>query len=326
MTDFIPAEKGVPIRNPSTANLQIDSNDRLTNPTLSTGMTSGQFQISRPANILNGFFTRVSPTEVALDWRIPNVGPTEDTSDASNNLVQVDISDGIITTYSTILPTGLYTCEEVIRYWCADASAQSGKVFTPSLVGGVLCEIACNDASGTGLGAGVLWRFSGGPSVNKLMGNIGFPVLAGLGANPFAFVKYAQVNDSLGIYLNKWKYLDFVSPELTNQQDVKDGSTSAFFVRDSLFRWFLGTTTDSPPPRDNLGFVIYPTYKTFYVRRNLAFPKHIKWEANIPVGNLSFEVWATRWVAQSVLLPSTWNTILARNDYSWQMTLQASEV
>jgi len=320
MTDFIPAEKGVPIRQASTANLQLDSADR--GYGLTTSGSSGSFFISRANNLLNGFFTRIAPTEVALDWRVPNIGPTESTSDASNNLVQIDISNGTIQTYQVILPTGQYTCADAINAWAYEVE-QNLNALTPGHTVNVVnlanTAVAIDiDLSGTALE----WRFSGGPTVNRLFGDLGFTT--GSVAGPFQTVWTAQTQWAQ-FGLTKYKYLDFTSPELTNQQDVKDGSTSQYFVRDSIFRWYLGFTNDLPLPVDSLGYPIYPTYKQFYIRRNLPFPKQIKWESNIPVGQLSFEVWATRWIPPGGD-SSQAQQLLNRNDYSWQMTLQASEV
>jgi len=330
MTDFIPSEKGVPIRMPSQANLQIDSSDRGTY--LSASGTSGNFSIIRPANLLNGFFTRITPVEIALDWRIPNVGPTESTSDSSNNMVQVDVSGAsTIDTHVIFLGTGCYSCADALDVWLVAFNQLTGYDFALINNGNMTVAIQGKDVSGNG----IYWRFSGGPTNNRLMGSLGFNVNAGLPGNPFAFVKFNTYtisgaqgvnNGAAGYGLSKYKYLDFTCPQLTNQQDVKDGTTNKFFNQDSIFRWYLGTTTDSPPAVDKYGFPVYPTDKQFYIRRHLACPKNIKWEANIPLGNLDFQVYATRWLAQDATNPATFTTLLDRNEYSWQMTLQASEV
>lgn len=320
MTDFIPSEKGVPTRLPSYANLQIDSADR-GRPGLALG-SSGNFQISRAANILNGFFTRVSPTEVALDWRVPNVGPTEGSDDNQNNIVQIDIDGNPGNPFVVTLPTGQYTAEDAIRLAIVGLNEVGIADFVLSVisVGNMIVQIRCLDL----LGANLDFRFSGGPVVNQLMGSLGFNTLASVITNPPQNIQIAFLQNAT-FPLMKFKYLDFVSPELTNQQDVKDGTTSPFFAQDSLFRWYLGTTTDTVQ-RDGLGYPINPTMKQFYIRRNLAFPKNIKWESNIPLGNLSFQVFATRYFPQNILQPQTIISLLDRSDYSWQMTILASEV
>jgi hypothetical protein len=157
------------------------------------------------------------------------------------------------------------------------------------------------------------------------MASLGFPTAVSIVTNPFQPLQGSELQNAT-FPLMKYKYLDFVSPQLTNQQDVKDGTTSPFFAQDSLFRWYLGTTTDFPLARDGYGFPISPTMKQFYVRRNLPYPKNIKWEANIPLGNLAFQVFATRWLPSNILQPQTIVQLLDRSDYSWQMTLLASEV
>ena len=321
MTDFIPTEKGVPIRFPSEANLLVDSGDRGT--PLNPQGNPGNFTIARPNNLMNGFFTRITPTEVALDWRIPNISPFGSTSDSSNNNVRVNVSTSTYTSsINVVLPTGLYTCADAIDTWVANFNSLTGFKFQTSNLGNMNTQIQGFDSTGSNA---VAFCFTPVNS-NNLMGNLNFDITSAVLANSQTNNYSGLTNQSAQYALAKYKYLDFVSPQLTNQQDVKDGTTNLYFNQNSLYRWYLGTTNDSPPNVDKYGFPIYPTYKQFYVRRDLNNPKFIKWEANVPIGNLQFQVLATRWFPADIVVPSTYQNVLSNQEYSWQMTLQASEV
>ena len=112
--------------------------------------------------------------------------------------------------------------------------------------------------------------------------------------------------------LRPFRYIDFVSTQLTYNQNVKDAST-ATIVRDVLARWYFAY--DQPPTLDEYGFPILMGYSAFCLRRTFSPPKQIKWESNMPVGNLTFQ-----------LYNSAGELIETEADTSWQMTLQISEV
>jgi hypothetical protein len=83
------------IRFPSTANLNIDSSDRLPD-TLST-----DFSISKQENILAGFFSRFAITEMILDYALPNIqeqyGNNELLVTINGQIEQVILLDGYYT-------------------------------------------------------------------------------------------------------------------------------------------------------------------------------------------------------------------------------------
>jgi hypothetical protein len=109
-------------------------------------------------------------------------------------------------------------------------------------------------------------------------------------------------------------YVDFVSNNLTVNQDLKDGSTS-LITNDIIYRWYLAW--DTPEPLDSLGYPIYQGYKRFIQRRPIAFPKQIKWDNNIPIGQLSFQVLDDN---GRILSPD-----VVQGEMEWQMTCLVSE-
>jgi hypothetical protein len=323
MSDFVPVEKGVPIRFPSTANLLIASQDRYSSP---SSDSAGSFTIQKNQSILNGFFSRVAPTEVTLQWCIPNVydisGADPVTAGGGGLFypanVRVDISGGSITNVK--IPVGLYTIAEALDTIVARLNAASlGATFSITQTLGTAVNIAST----------VPFRFpvTSASGSNSLVTQLGFTIG---GAYSSTNTIYSNQPELIGTIstgynittstpftsLNKYVYLDFVSNQLTYNQELKDTSTNAQ-TRDILFRWYLTQTPSTYP--DKYGFPIYPSYAPYYERRPIAFPKQIKWSNNQPIGQLQFEVYAqTPDNNQSILLNS--------EGYDWAMTLLVSEV
>ena len=117
--------------------------------------------------------------------------------------------------------------------------------------------------------------------------------------------------------LRIYKYLDFVSSQLTYNQELKDSSTNTD-VRDTLCRWYM-SVDNIPNNRDTYGFPIYLEYTPFSISKLYPFPKQIKWDPTMPVGQLQFQVYATTYDTNETQL-------LDVNRYEWRMTLQVSEV
>ena len=288
-------ERGLVFRPPSTANLMIDSADR-PNPTTTTPF---DFQIAKRQSILNGFFTRVATTEVVFEWCEDNV-----LIDASGAKFRCDISGVSPNTYSgqqTIsivnapLPGGNFTVAEALNAICAkfnDLSGTTGATFsvsTTAVPGQVVINVA---------GAVVRAYRTGCPLAQRL--DIGQTAL-------FTNNIYILCPD-----LRPYRYIDFVSAQLTYPQDVKDAST-ADINRDVLCRWYFAE--DNPDNLDQYGFPILMGYTRFCRRRLFNPPKYIKWDNNLPVGNLSFQLYGDD------------GNIALNNDpaTNWLMTLQISE-
>jgi hypothetical protein len=319
MSDFVPVEKGVPIRFPSTANLLIDSVDRYG---YGSDSTSGSFTIQKNQSILNGFFSRIAPTEVTLNWAVPNVYDISGTNPTQGGLyfpanVRVDISGSSITNVK--IPVGLYTIGDALDTIVRQLNAASlGATFSITRVGN-----AVNLVSTVG------YRFPLGTTANKngLVTNLGFNLGGGYVTTKTIYSNQPAISEEPGsgggftidgtesyTSLVEYQYLDFVSNQLTYNQELKDSSTNQS-TRDILFRWYLTQQPSTYP--DQYGFPIYPTYAPFYERRPIAFPKQIKWSNNQPIGQLQFEVYGQSG-QNSILL----NTL----GYDWGMTLLVSEV
>jgi hypothetical protein len=258
------------------------------------------FQITKSNSLLNGFFSRIGTTEVVLEWCQPNISAA-----LGNNTVVMDVSgvgaldiSGIIT---LTLPSGNYTVAQACDAIC-DLFLDNYNVLSPNnpILGvnqtslGVLFSSVAPNL--------FLFRFLPGPLVNQL--NILSPVA------PPTLASTALVGCP---DLRPYRYIDFVSSDLTLCQDVKDSSTAPI-VRDVLCRWYFAW--DEPPELDALGFPILMGYTRFAARRIFNPPKQIKWDNTIPIGNLRFQVYSDA----GVLLSPPMNTV-----NNWLMTLQVSE-
>jgi hypothetical protein len=288
-------DKATTFRQPSTANLMIDSADRA-----SSDGSCWEFQITRKQSIANGFFSRIGTTEVVLEWCEDNVSV-----DLSNNYVTMDIS-GV--DYTVQIPNGQYTVERALNYIASafnDISGTTGRVctVTPGAVEGGFAGIVFVPTTPK------IFMIRG-PLTNAL----DFQVFAN--GYPSNLAPIDDVSGSLFVPdcpdLRRYRYLDFVSEDLTYAQDLKDNSTQTY-NRDVLCRWYMDD--DVPEEVDGLGFPIYMGYRSFRRRRLYNPPKQIKWDTNLPLGNMRFAVYDNN----GELLPES------DERTNWLMTLQLSE-
>lgn len=299
------AEKASTIRYPSTANLMIDSADRV-NP--ATGSYAGQpsafnFQISRSNSIFNGFFTRIATTEVVLEWSEPNVR-----WDLSNNFI--NIGTAAVPNRAVYLP---------------GMSSNSGAGFYN--VAQVLDAIVlAANALGT-IGA---W------SVDKvnypmptLISTVAFNIPDCPLARQLTLITSPSIRTTFNIVrdpdLRQFRYIDFVSAQLTYNQDLKDSSTAPI-VQDVLCRWYF--SYDNQTLYDKYNYPIEMGYNAFVIRRLFNPPKQIRWSPEQPLGNIAFQVYSDNGaLVNQFSTPSTRapSGILLYNT-NWLMTLQISEV
>ena len=258
-------DKGTTIRYPSTANLMVYSWD--SNPDGDT--TSADFQITRAQAIQNGFFTRITSAEVLVNWFIPNV---YNLFDVSGTPFSVDISGVGVRTAK--IPNNFYNAAELIDTVVAQLNTLG--VGTWSVVqNGALGKVAISST--------VFWKPRGGAFFSTIWTKLGISQITAAGP------PYKQAY-AVGIpKLSAFAYIDFVSEQMTYNQDLKDFSTSDN-PRDILARWWF-QRTDDQTPMDKYGYPILYGYAPFKERRVFPMPKQIKWDPIQPLGNVRFEVY-----------------------------------
>ena len=296
----MPQETAITIRQPATANLMIDSADRD-----DSYPTCFDFQIVKPASIMNGFFSRVGTTEVVLEWCEHNITESDT---YKNNAIVFDLSMNSPSQPAPITTTidlsgGFYTVAETL-----DA---------------IVAKL--NDLSGTTTMTFAIVKVGGYVKLEATGGSFSIPIAGQLNAGSILANQLQIVQESLVTFrqiscpdLRPFRYIDFVSQQLTYNQDLKD-ATSNNIVRDVLCRWYFDD--DVPEQLDTYGFAILMGYKQFCRRRLFNPPKQIRWSNNMPVGNISFQLYG--WVPYVGLGLQPIES--DGEDTNWLMTLQMSE-
>lgn len=275
-------DRGVTIRQPSTANLLIDSIDRP--PT----EQSADFTINKNYSILNGFFTRLAVVEVVLDWCIDNVSNV-----TANNVFEISIAG---TPTVVTFEDGSYTVATLLDKLVVLLNAASlGQTFSIIPSGGAGGYIGYASLHSTG-------------TFTILQSNLQNELNMPINEPGVTFAIQCPV-------LLPYTYLDFVSSDITYNQSLKDTTTNTFETN-VLYRWYFAW--DVPAPVDTYGYPIYQGYERFIARRSIAYPKQVRWENNIPIGQISFQVYSSQ---GTILLPSQ----TANGELEWKMTLLVSE-
>lgn len=270
---------GTTIRQPSVANLMIDSADRLANYA-----SPWDFQIVKKQSLFNGFFTRIGATEVVLEWQNPNI-----VTGVNDTLVFtiVDASP----TVTVVLEQGFSTVGNLLDAIVSRLNdATSASRFEVIQSGG---QYGIRDTANSGVN-----DISVAPG--RLTTQMGFTASSG---TPFLTPTDPD--------LRPYRYIDFVSNQLTYNQALKD-VTSNLRDQSVLARWYFAF--DNPTPSDQYDFPILMGYQPFYLRRLYNPPKQIAWESNMPIGQVGFEVYGN----DGNLVSNTANS-------NFLMTLQISE-
>ena len=299
MSEFLKTDKTINIRQPSTANLMFDSEDRA-DPI--TGSYAAQpsafnFQIQRTNSILNGFFTRIGTTEVVLEWSEPNIR-----DDLSNNFLNINTAasgDVTVTIPSAAFNNVAETMDAIVK-----AANALGTIGTWSIDQTTYASPA-------------------------LVSTVAYRVADTALARQLSLVTSNVLRTTFNLVvdpdLRQFRYLDFVSSQLTYNQDLKDASTAPV-VRDVLCRWYF--SWDYEATNDKYGYPIEMGYNAFVIRRLFSPPKQIRWNNSQPIGNLSFEVYGDNGLlVKQFATPYTRAPLgFIRFNTNWLMTLQVSEV
>jgi len=292
-------DRAVTVRPSSTANFYVDSLDKVEN----VG-TSSDFVINKSQALFNGFFNRIAVAEVVMDWGLPNVAQWW-----GNNFITVAVDDGgpngVL--YTVTLEDGFYSALDALARIVTKLNAAPGQTATFSI-----------GASGTQVGLGatqpflVIWEQSPLASTvppatvpyyyppNALARAIfsSSQLWTGPPGVPVTNPLYTLTKSVLSPLILGTRYVDFVSPQLTYNQDLKD-NTTAQFARDALYRWYFAwdgnsgvdTLAGSPPL---FPYYILQGYKPFNQRRAIPYPKQIRWDPTAPIGQVSFQVYDDR--------------------------------
>ena len=299
--------KGVDVRNSSTANFMIDSQDRSgynATTILSTQVpvpttNASNFSITKPGqNLVSGFFTRLAMTEIVMNWDIQNV-----TSALGNNSTGLSVrttAGGAVVNYTVSITKGNYTVETALDALLAAINTTTSLTFTmvdsSTIAGEAVGKRAIVAPAGKKI---AFYRTtvlppSPAPFVPNLTQSLGFIVYdlasfaVGLVAGNYedAWVAYKP-------NLLAYNYIDITSSQIASQQKVKDATTSSFDAIDVIYRWNFAND-DVSAPLDGYGYPILQGYLPFVSRRYLSFPKQVRWDPLLPIGNLTFQTYTDK--------------------------------
>lgn len=317
-------QKAVTVRPSSTANFYVDSLDK--EPT----GTSSDFSISKNQALFNGFFHRIAVNEVVMDWGLPNVAQWW-----GNNFLTVEVDAGGPTgvTYTVVVDDGFYSALDILNRLVVLLNAAPGMTATFTVVATngvvgisstqpflVVWEQAANVSTVPTASAPYYLKDNALAravfSTSQLYQLGIFPVLV---TDPL-FTTFKSVVSPL---ILGTRYVDFVSPQLTYNQDLKDNTTAAV-ARDAIYRWYFawdgnsGVDSLAGPP-SVFPYYVLQGYKPFNQRRVLPYPKQIRWDSRQPIGQVTFQVYDDR----GRLIDTTQFTPSA--NFQFQMSMLLSE-
>jgi hypothetical protein len=260
--------------------------------------TSADFSITKLGqNLLSGFFTRITTTEICVSWNLYNVRAT--TPDLSgNNFTWLAVNNaGTVTEYLITIAPGNYTVKEGLDALLARMNTVTGLTFT---IADSQTEFNVYGKKLIKAPAGRQFLFfikgniptSPAPFQRNLAQCLGFPVFYGNVGNPVDPADCDEAWIASKPNLLAFKYIDITSSQLASQQKVKDATTSAFDSIDVIYRWNFANDESYPVTYDTYGYPILPGYKPFNLKRTLSFPKQIRWNPIVPIGNLRFQTYS----------------------------------
>jgi hypothetical protein len=310
------------IRNPSTALLTIDSNNRFDTYVQKRNAVKGSnnfspydFTIRRNQALMNGFFTRIAVTEIVFPTiSLPNINNltnainvTYKIGAAATVVTRITISPGFYnpSAIATAIKTAVIALDAGLSTFDMKYGVNNNCVFSYSTVN------VANSISFAPILAGSNPAVNYNDTTRQLFDLLGFNA-SNQTRSPTGFGGYTNC-----IAFN---YVDIVCSELIYNQSLKDTSSQKS-VRDSLCRLYLADYDNVETVQPSDASYTPPGCAPTVIYRNFTVPKQIQWIPNQPVGgSLHFEVYD-----ENGNLLSTYGVTPNFGQADWRMTLLASE-
>jgi len=317
--------KGVDIRNPSSANFLIDTEDRAgynaTTVIAGVGTTtaSSDFTITKAGqNLITGFFTRLAMTELSLYWSLGNVSASTSNNSVPFNVLTV--AGSVINPFFVTIPGGNYTVKSAL-----DALLVAMNTATAGLASNIFSLTDSTGFAGRkAITVTAPYKFafyraiptpiSPAPVYTVLSQQLGLPTYD----SAPSVGSYFQSITASDPFLLPYAYIDITSPQLASQQKVKDATTSNFDAIDVIYRFCFVNDESYPVTYDAYNYPILPGYLPFAIKRTIPFPKQFRWDPLLPVGNLNFQVYTDK---ETIL---TYQTPI--ESFEFKMLMLVSEV
>jgi hypothetical protein len=236
-------------------------------------------------------------SEIVLNWNVYNVSAT-----AGNNFTGVSVrttAGGAVTDYTVSIKKGNYTVKDALDALVVAMNTATSLTFTLINSGTVVGEP--NGKKSIQAPAGYTFAFfrttdlppSPAPFTPNLAQALGF-IVYDLQSIPLATADFFATWTAYKPSLLPYQYIDITSSQISSQQKVKDATTSPFDSIDVIYRWCFVNDESFPVSYDAYNYPILPGYLPFSCKRTLAFPKQIRWDPLLPIGNLTFQTYTDK--------------------------------
>jgi hypothetical protein len=259
------------IRQPRSAYLLIDSADRIQQSELNPEDILEQdqpplndFTIFKRQPFLSGYFTRLSVTEVRLDYNTPNINPR-------NNKIDVDVS-GVVSTTTLTVPQGYYTPTEFAAALQTELNDIAGNTWTVTYNDENYNFIIVNTTNNE-------WSFTpyAYDTVAQTFKGLYYRMNWAAGLGPGTAGDDITMASSSFPSLRYTDYIDVCSRQLTQYQKVKDNSTRENQTPAVLCRLYLANYTCENVGKTPMDETCWPGLGPSVVHRIWSVPKYSAW-------------------------------------------------
>jgi hypothetical protein len=266
-------------------------------------------------------------SEIVLNWNIYNVS-----AEAGNNSTAFTLrntSTGVVTDHGATIPRGNYTVKTALDALVVAMNLAAGSSFT-LVDSGTVGAYAQEPNGKKAIQAPAGYTFAFFINTNTPVPPSPAPFKPNL-AQALGFIVYDSDSIPLPLptdfraawvaykpSLLPYQYIDITSSQISSQQKVKDATTSPFDAIDVIYRWCFVNDETFLVTYDDYGYPILQGYLPFSCKRTLAFPKQIRWDPLLPIGNLTFQTYTD----QERLL--SYNEL--EEDFEFKMLMLVSEV
>jgi hypothetical protein len=307
-------------RQPASAYLFIDSQDRAQISSLGQEQSLTQFLIKYPVQPLNsftiqkrqpflsGYFTRLAVTECRFEFNSPNVNKR-------NNLIVFFDENNVA--HEIEVPEAFYTPDELATaLQSALTSAIAGQTWTVAFSGDFFTVNSDADFSIYPAEFSTVDQ-----TLKGLFFMMGFD--ATLTADPDTTQQGSQFPS-----MTYTRYIDICSRQLTQYQKVKDNSTRENQVPSVLCRLYLGNyTTEGLGDGGSTATLYYPGCRPCVISRIFNVPKYASWNPGAFIDQIDIElrddIGNLLYIAGDPNRNEQLNAIRTTNEF--QLTLHASE-
>ena len=322
-------DRAITTRPSTTAVFGVDSDDRYKTYAARRATPSYPFSISISKNeaLLNGFFTRLAVSEFRMYWTLPNIGAVW----GNNTLTYYE--EVTSAAHTITIPPGFYDLQTLMAV--IEALVQADGFLTSFIA-------TANVDGSTSYGTGNTDTFYWVPPTTRTRTLYDMLNLVNTLPTPTA----ATTQQGGIANMKPTDFIDVISPQLTLNQDLKDGSTAPV-VRDMLVRIYLDdanrqftrTQTNLFDVSGSFAGRQVPAYtpddgitgtSPFMIYRQFPYPKQVQWNNTQSLGNLTFELYDD----QGRSIQDLWNAIQTpsspqgqyyANSFVWDMTLLITE-